>query len=516
MPLLALMLRVLRGARLARLAPCGVLFFALGASGQISLSTAVDLSLKNSPRVKMAQADLARAKAVLAESKDAFIPAIAATGGVGKATGAPLSPPVIFSIGAQSLVFSMSQPDLIRAAHSGVDSAQLALEAIRSDTAEDTISTYVTLDNALQRRDVQRDAMALAGHLVSIVQDRFTAGVDPHIELTKSKRTEAQIGLQQLLIEDEIVAQSEHLARVTGLQAAGLGTVHSSIPAFQLPSISGPPDDNRLGISAAFAAARAKQYTAHGEKRYLLRPQVAFSANYSRISTAFTTYTQYYPGYNAPANSFNSLELGVQFTVPILDMVHRSKAREYAADAAHSLFEAQAEQNQFLESRSKLRHTALELIAQHQLASLDRDLAQDQLDAVLLRLQAAAGASTGDQLTPKDAENARLDERRRTLDMLNSELQLQQTEVMLLRQEGSLTSFLAASLPGSATTAPGSGSPASLPPTVGVEPGAGSPAGTTPAGVPTVGTTPSSLPSAPVVAPAPTTPPAPPSATPKP
>ena len=384
--------------------------FAPHAGAQISLSTAVNLALRNSPKVKIAQADVDKARAVLSESKDAFVPAVAATGGVGKSTGAPLNPPVVFSIGAQSLVYNSSQRDYIRAAHAGLDSARLALDATRSDVVEDVTSSYVALDNALQRQAAANDALGFAGHLVNVTEDRFNSGVDPHIELTKSRHTEAQIRLQQLTIEDEIAMQADHLARLTGLPARGMGTEHSSVPTLELPpaEITPEPADPRrmVGLSAAFAAAQAKDYTAHGQKHYLLRPQVAFNASYSRISTAFTAYTQYYPYYAHPGNSFNSLSLGVEITVPILDMVHRAKYHEAQADAARALYEAQSQQLQFLEGRVKLRHSAQELAARSRLAELDRELAQDQLDAVLVRLQANAGATQGEQMTPKDEQNA--------------------------------------------------------------------------------------------------------------
>ncbi len=479
--------------------------------GQISLSTAVNLALRNSAKVKSAQADVARAQAVLAESKEAFVPAVNATGGVGKSTGAPLDPPVVFSIAAQSLVFNSSQGDYIRAARAGYESAQLSLDAVRGDAVEDVTNTYIALDNALRRQTVQNEALTFARQLVSVAEDRFSAGVDPHVEVTKARHTEAQIELEQLLVQDEVANNADHLARLTGLVARGLATDHNSIPHLTIPASNEPEAataaNQTIGLSAAFAAARAKAYTARGERHYLLRPQVAFSANYSRISTAFTTYTQYYPGFGAVGNSFNSLNLGVGITVPILDMVHRAKAREAAADAAHSLYDAQLQQMQFLEGRGKLRHSAGELAAREHLAELDRDLAQDQLDAVVLRLQAAAGSAPGEQMTPKDEQNARLQLRLRTLDMLNAELQLQQTEVTLLHQEGSLTTWLAGTVP-SPTTTPGSGTPDTatpLSPTVGMSPGGTTPAGTAPT-PPTVGTSPNSLPSAPVTHPAPGTP----------
>lgn len=492
----------------------------LPAAAQISLPTAVNLTLTNSPKVKVAQAEVARAKAVLSQSKDAFVPAVAANGGVGKSTGAPLGPPIVFSISAQSLVYNTSQADYIRAAKAGVESAQLALDAARSDAVEDATNTYIALDNAIQRRAVETEALGFAHQLVTVAQERLNAGVDPRIELTKARQREAQIHLQQLLVEDEIAEQAGHLARLTGLTAQGLITEHTSIPVMQPPSPQAPAassDPNQMiGISAGFAAARAKQFTAHGEKHYLLRPQVAFSANYSRISTAFTTYTEYYPYFAHPGNSFNSLNLGVEVTVPILDMVHRAKYREALADAARSLADAQSQQMLFLDGRDKLRRSTSELSAREELASLDRELAQDQLDAVLVRLQASAGVTQGEQLTPKDEQNARLQERLRMLDMLSADLQLQQAEVSLMRQEGSLTNWLAATVP-SATAAPAGAFPAPAPPlpaTIGIPPGGTAPGGTTPPTVPTTGTTPSTQPSGPVTNPNPTNPPAGPPSTP--
>ena len=473
--------------------------------------------------MRIAQSDVDRARAVLSETKDFYIPSVAANAGVGREVGAPLSPPVVFSIAAQSLVFNFSQPDYIRAARAGLRSAELALSVARTDVSEDTINTYLALDNSQRRRHVQTDALTLADRLVDIVGDRFAAGVDPHIELTRAKRTAAQIRLQELQVEDEIASNQEHLAALTGLTASGWQTVPDSIPAMHLPappSTQAPNDPNKLqGISAAFASARAKEYTARGDRRALGRPTVSFSANYSRLEDAFTSYDQYYPGFaGTPAangrpaipNSFNSLSAGIQLSLPIVDMVRRAKARESEADAAHALFDAQVQQANFLENRVKLRHSAAEFAARAALMVLDHELAQDDLDAVMLRLRAVTGTGGGPQSSPKDEENARLAERQRTIDVLSAELQLHQTEVTLMRQEGSLTDYLAAAIPG-ATAAPAAATPDTQPalaPTLGTAPG-GSPAGTpaggsTPAPVPTTGTTPATLPSAPV-----STPPAP-------
>ena len=512
--------------RRSSLLACALVGIALAtvpsAHGQISLSTAVNLALQNSPRVKIAQVDLDRAKAVLSETKQAFVPSVSANAGVGREVGAPLAPPVVFSIGAQSLVFNLSQPDYIRAARSGVTAAQLALDVARTDVSEDTINSYLGLDNTERRRQLELEETAIANRLVDIVADRYAAGVDPHIELTRAKRAAAQIQLQLLQLTDEVEASQEHLGTLTGLPATGWQTVPESIPDIELPSQRNPgvPDDptKMQGTSAAFANARARLYTARGDHRALLSPSFSFSANYSRISDAFTSYDLYYPGFRqqnppfGPLNSFNSLSAGVQLTLPILDMIRRSRARESADDAARAMLDAENQQINFVEGRIKLRHNTAELAAREKIAVLDHDLAQDELDAVMTRLRAASGVVGGPQSTPKDEQNARLAERQRDFDLLVAELQLRQAEVSLMRQEGSLSNYLAATVPGAtagAAKGPGAGTPRNtpaLPATLGSEPGAATPGSDAPAPVPTTGATPSTLPSAPVTNTTPSTP----------
>ena len=77
------------------------------ALAQISLSSAVDLALKNSPKVRMAEADVAKAQASLDQLRDAYIPTVEGGSGLGPPSyGFPLGTPSIFNITSHSLVFS--------------------------------------------------------------------------------------------------------------------------------------------------------------------------------------------------------------------------------------------------------------------------------------------------------------------------------------------------------------------------------------------------------------------------
>jgi outer membrane protein TolC len=430
--------------------------FAAGASAQISLGSAVDLALRSDPRVKMSEATVKKAQAALNETYDVYIPTVNANAGYGQGFGVPTGLPTVFSLSSDSFLFNFSQRDNIRAAASGLESAQLALRETRGQVEEDVVVTYLNLDSDQRREAAMTQEYGFAMRLVSIVQDRLNAGQDTRTELLRAQRTAKQIQLDQLNLEDEIAALSDRLSRIIGLPDNQLTAVSSSIPA--LPSIqvaagNGSEPDS-AGIQSAVASARSKQELAFGESRYRLRPQVSFGFNYSRIDTGQNDYTTYYPDFKG--KSQNAVSVGIQVQIPIYDRKHQDQASEATAEASRAHCATEDQRNQFLEGRFKLRHSAAELAAHSDLAEIDRDLAQEQLDAVLLQLSAASGSSGGQQMTPKDEQKARLDESARTIDLLNAQFQVSQAEVNLLRQTGRLDDWLKtiSAMPESVTASP--------------------------------------------------------------
>jgi len=171
---------------------------------QISFTSAIDLALRNSPRVKVAQDDVNKAVATLAETKDVFIPSITASLGAGASSGITLNVPTIFTVSAQSLAFNYSQHDYIRAARLGVQASSMALTEVRQQVEEDLAITYLSLDLGEQREAAVTDQYGYALKLVSVVQDRLAAGMESDLELKKARRTAVQIRLQQLQLDDQI------------------------------------------------------------------------------------------------------------------------------------------------------------------------------------------------------------------------------------------------------------------------------------------------------------------------
>jgi outer membrane protein TolC len=413
------------------------------AYAQISFTTAVALALKSNPKVLMAQADVDKALATLQQLRDAYIPNIVGGSGIGPPSyGFPLGQPSIFNITSQSLVFSYSQRDYLRAAQAALDAANLSLKDVREGVAEDTAVTYLALDRDTRRQAALQQEQGFADRLVSIVQDRVDAGQDTPIDLTTSRLTAAQVRLARLRAEDETDSDRAHLARLVGLPAQALGTTSDSIPA--LPTASPEPNGTTPATSpaveSAYAVARSKRQTAFGDARYLWRPQVYFEGQYSRFAK-YTNIQDYYFRFQQ-----NNAAVGVQITIPLYDMAHRAKARESAADAAHAQHEADAIRDQFFDSRLRARHTAAELSTRAEIASLDQQFARQQLDVLLVQLKAGTGNLSGPQMSPKDEQTVRITEREKFVAVLNANFEAQQAEIGLLRAAGELETWIAAFL----------------------------------------------------------------------
>jgi outer membrane protein TolC len=413
---------------------------AVSASAQISFTSAVGLALRNSPRVKLAQDDVNRAIAGLSESKSVFIPSLSASFGAGSSYGITLTVPTIFTISAQSLAFNFSQIDYIRAARASLQASSAQLIDIREQVEEDTAIAYISLDRAQERQTAMADEYGHALKLVSIVQDRLDAGLDTPIELKQARRTAVQIRLQQLQLEDDIASLREHMSQLIGLPPNQLGTVPKSVPAS--PAFQSSAATRRdacadtPAVLSAEANARGKIAQAHGDSRYVWRPQIAFEAQYGRISP-FNNVSTYY---NLNGN-YNTAFAGVQIRLPFLDETGKAKAHEALAEAQHAGHTVELLRNQQSEACMNLQHSITELYAKAELAEIDQGIAQDQIDAMLVQLTAQGGGSVS-SMTPKNEQNARIQERQRYLAMLDATFQLRQAQIYLLRQTGGLQSWI--------------------------------------------------------------------------
>ena len=425
-----------RVRRFVSLLAC-IIFAPLPIHAQVSFTSAVELAVTSSGKVKSAEGDVKKAQAALAVTKDIYIPSVVATGGAGDSYGITLSVPTIFTVNAQSLIFSFQQRSYVRAARSDLKAAQLALLQAQQEAQEDAAITYISLAEAESTVRALSEQRAYSEKLASIVQDRVNAGLDDALTLKKTRRDALQLKLQQMQAEDAVEDLRGHLAALIGSPADDLDVLPDSIPnTFQQSS-----DDAAVkafidnpGLLAAEASAQAKLERARGDAQYAWKPQITFGAQYGRVSP-INDVSQFY---NLHGN-YNTANIGLQVQFPIIDRVRKAASEISLADAARAKFDLGGFRADQASGQRKLARSIPELDTKAQIAELNFGIARDELAATNIRLQNKDGSAP---LTPKEEASAHIEERQKYLELLDARLQLQKAQLSYLRQNGKLSDWL--------------------------------------------------------------------------
>lgn len=428
-----------------KLRPFLLLLLPAPLQAQVSLTSAVDLALRNNPRVKSSEAEVQKARAVLAESKDVFIPSLSAGGGFGQSVGYSSSPPTLFTVTGSSIVYNASQLPYIHSARLGYNAARRSFDDVREAVAEDVALTYSDLLKDQQREEVLEQQVEATARLVVIIQDRVDAGRDPHLDLTQAKLNAANLNIARLRAHDDTLNDRKHLADVIG-EPAEIVRASNTFPTNPIPSAAAEPEAGyaNAAVAAAFLSAQAKQQQAIGDSKYLYRPSVSSFVQYN----VYAFFTESFKQLRVIDNATGQLvpigatqyAFGVSLNLPIFDRGRRDRNRESIMDASRSLHDAQQAQIAAADGQSRLRHNLEELQAQSEVATLSQQLAQEQLEIIELQLRApVAGAPI---LTPREEQNARITERQRYLDLIDANFQLRQAQISLMRQTGRLLEWL--------------------------------------------------------------------------
>jgi outer membrane protein TolC len=418
----------------------GAALAAAPAQAQVSLATVVDLAQRNSSAVKLAEADVQKANAALAQTQDAYIPSLGIGSTLGYSLGFPTGQPSIANATMQSLVVSFPQRQYIRAAQGGVKAASLSLKDAREQAALEASTAYIELDTVKRELETAHQQLAFADRLVTIEQERTEAGVDPLSNLLHGRLTAAQLKLKRLHLETRAESLAEELAALTGLPLGSITPEHASIP--EIPAVKADETPRTTAeTESAQALSQSKQLKAHGDSLAGRWPQIAFGAQYNLDSDALNDYSHYFQNFTP-----NNVSVGFSIQFPLFDLGSRAKAKESAAEALRARVEAEQAQRQNDVQIASLTGSLRELDALAEIASLKQQIAHEQLQAVLAQLELGNGASAGPgapaQLTPEAEQLARIDERQKYQDALDAGLDLSKARLNLLRALGHMEDWL--------------------------------------------------------------------------
>jgi outer membrane protein TolC len=405
----------------------------------VTLRRAIDLALSHSNTVTIATANHRHAYAVYREANGAFVPQVTLGSGVGYAYGFPLSlegtAPTVFNVTGTWDLLNQAQRAFVRAAQMELGASDAQMRDTHDKVLLDVVATYCELNQWERKlpilyaeRKVTRDMLSTAG-------ERVKEGVDAPLQETKVKLKAAQSNLRLIQAEGSADILRRHLADLTGIPAQSITTVTSSIPP--LPEVNETPEaesgtlDSMPAIENANLHALAEQLRASGEHK-ALHPSIDAAVQYGVIDESLTNYQQFFqPG----TFRRNNVTAGFVIRFPILNASQRARAEAADAEALGARKEAENAKVELSSRVARLRNAVRESAAARDVADVQYELAQAQLESTRLRMQA--------QTAPlRELQDASLQAVESSGGLMDSELDLERAQLQLLLATGQLQSWL--------------------------------------------------------------------------
>ena len=402
----------------------------------LPFSQALDLALQHSGIMGIAAINQWRAQKAYQEVRANYIPQLTIGSGLGYAYGFPLtlegSAPSVANFTSVQSLFNPALRQFIKAAKIDWKATSQDVQAKRNAVILDTALTYAQLEQLTGKIKTLTEAQAAATKAKFVSEQRLQPGVDSKLEVTKSQLVEARIRLRIAEAQGQMDVLREHLSKLVGLPAESIVVAPGSMPP--LPTISQAEDlsaraiDYSPAVKLADQKAEAAETRAKGEHKATRWPIVDVATQYAYLAR-FNNYDQYYKSYLA--NNFSG---GLNIRFPIFNAIQRAKAEEADADAMIARRQADLTRNHVGEDTLKLQRSLRQLAAARDVAKLEWEVGQGELEAVTARAQTGSA-------NPRDQENARLDVDDKYAAYLDAEFELSRAELQLLKLTGELANW---------------------------------------------------------------------------
>jgi len=383
----------------------------------------------------VSRADLDRARMTVSEARNQFLPSMTVGAALGYSNGFPLSlegsAPSLFNVNIQGLLLNSAQHEYIKAAKSDVQATAAQNAVRRNDVIMEAALAYMQLDLLESSLAVQQEQQEAAVKFQDIAGQRVQAGLDSPMELTRAKLVGARTRLDIANTHAAADELRERLSQLTGLPARVIQTSTESIPP--LPSVS--QDDDLVTQAArknptvkiAEEVALSKQFRAQAERKQLY-PTVDLAGQYAVLSK-YNNYEEFFKTFER-----NNLSIGVVIRFPFFNATLHAAADAAKLDAIKARSEARRVKEQVSEDTLKLQRSVAQLIAARDVAQLEHQLAESDIETTRARIESGTASL-------KDEQNARVTEHERYTAFLSSSFDLDKAQVQLLRQTGDLETW---------------------------------------------------------------------------
>lgn len=402
----------------------------------IPFHNAVELALQHSGVMGIAAINQWRAHAAYNEVRGNYLPQLAIGSALGYSYGFPLtlegSAPSVANFNATQSFFNPALRQFLKAAKIDWQATSQDVRDKRDAVILDTALTYAQLNQVTAKIAALGGARAAAEKAQFISEQRLQEGVDSKLDVTRSQLVAARIRLRIAEAQGQVDVLREHLSRLLGVPAESIATDPQSMP--EIPAISQDDDlpakavENSPEVKLAQEKAKSAAVRAVGEHKAAVWPTIDLASQYAYLAK-FNNYDLYYLAYQA--NNFSG---GLNLRIPIFNSIQKAKAEEAKADAMTAQKQTELTTNQVREDTLKLQRSLRELSAARDVAKLEWEVSQGDLDAVKSRVQIG-------QANVRDEQNAELDTDDKQAVYLDTEFELSRAKLQLLRITGELENW---------------------------------------------------------------------------
>ncbi len=406
------------------------------AAEPLPLKRAVQLALAHSTTAASADADQQRVFASYREARNQYIPQLVVGSGLGKSWGFPLSlegaAPSILNVNSQSTIFNPSTRDFVRAAKTDWSAATMQTKDQRNQIIQDTVLSYAELNKWEGALSHLREEHAASLQTEQLVNERIKEGVDSPQMQNKAHLTTARLRLRIAEAQGAIDIIRSRLAHFTGLPAASIETAPESMATFpevkQEDDLPGQAMRSSPAVQAAEIRATAETLRARGEHRAML-PSADFAAQYGLLAR-YNNYDEFFKTFQR-----HNATIGVVLRFPFLNYSQRARADAADAAALKAKKDAEGTRNQVSEETLRLQRSVEQMAAAHEVADLEYQVAQSNLESVRVRVDAGS-AAWHDMQDAREAVNERYNS------LQDADFELKRARITLLRATGDLESWV--------------------------------------------------------------------------
>ncbi len=416
------------------LAACFVIPATLAAqeSEPLTLKQTVDLALRNSREVALAQVRYNVAENTARVNASAFRPNLYTGSGAAYTYGFPQTPagaaPSIVNLSYVQTIFNPSLRGQALAANERTEAQRLELEKTRNSVMLQTTSDYLELGKVRHSLELMRNQRQSSARILNFTRQRINEGVELPIEGTRVELAEARLEQRIVQLESRERVLQHELAALLGMPADRRIEVESEALSLDEPQRESDLIDRALRTNLELRQAnyerRARERRLAGEIGTKW-PTVDLFGQYG-LFARFNNFDDYFRRFQR--NNFN---VGLQVRIPIVSGQRSASVALARGELTASEMELKNKQQNVELEVGRQYQRLRELDAGREVARLELKLAQENVQVIQARFEEG-------RANLRDVERARLDENDKWASFLDSDYDRQKARLDLLNITGDL------------------------------------------------------------------------------